>query len=128
MNVQHNDHLFQVRAGRYAVPVIERAFTPDQVGESRSEYKQHVRDTILAVDFSTVSLSTEATEVLETTISEQFYGEDPPMSDGLEGVLAQLNAADHVGAHSGYDEYTTFPNMYAIYDGIWYEFELTGCP
>ena len=50
------------------------------------------------------------------------------MSDGLDAVLTQLNATDHMRGHSDYREYTTFPNMYAIYDGSWYEFELAVYP
>ncbi|WP_178917863.1 hypothetical protein [Natronomonas gomsonensis] len=130
--LQHNDHLFQARAEQNAVPVTERTFTAEPIGDSQSEYEQHVDDTVLEVDFSTVSLSSEATEVLETATDGRpvsgFYEESPPMSDGLEAVLTQLNAASHIGAHSDYAEYTTFPNMYAIYDGNWFEFDLTVYP
>ena len=130
--LQHNDHLFQARAEQNAIPVTERTFTAEQIGRSRSEYEQHVRDTVLEVDFSTVSLSSEATDVLDTATDGRpvsgFYEESPPMSDGLDTVLTQLNAADHVQEHSEYTEYTTFPNMYAVYDGSWYEFELAIYP
>ncbi|MGQ3330492.1 hypothetical protein [Halorubrum sp. FL23] len=130
--LQHNDHLFQARAEQNAIPVSERTFTAEQISESQSEYEQHIRDTVLEVDFSTVSLTGEATEVLNTATDGRpvsgFYEESPPMSDGLGTVLTQLNAADHVREHSDYEGYTTFPNMYAIYDGSWYEFELAVYP
>lgn len=130
--LKHNDRVFQARAEQDALPVIERTFSADQIAGSRSEYKQHVRETVLDVDFSTVSLSTEAADVLDTATDGQpasgFYEESPPMSDGLEAVLTQLNAADHVNEHGDYEEYTTFPNMYAIYHGSWYEFELAVYP
>ncbi|AZQ16157.1 hypothetical protein [Halorubrum sp. PV6] len=130
--LQHNDHLFQARAKQETIPVTERIFTAEQIGESRSEYEQHVRDAVLEVDFSTVSLSSEATEVLDMATDGRpvsgFYEESPPLSDGLDAVLTHLNAADHMRGHSDYREYTTFPNMYAIYDGSWYEFELAVYP
>jgi hypothetical protein len=130
--LQHNDHLFKAQAEQDAISVTERTFTAGGIGESRSEYERHVRDTVLEVDFSTVSLSSEATDVLDTATDGRpvsgFYEESPPMSDGLDTVLTQLNAADHVRDHSEYGEYTTFPNMYAIYDGNWYEFELAVYP
>ena len=130
--LQHNDHLFQPRAEQDTIPVTERTFTAERIGESRSEYEQHVHDTVLEVDFSTVSLSSEATDVLDTATDGRpvsgFYEESPPMSDGLDTVLTQLNAADHVREHGEYAEYTTFPNLYAIYDGSWYEFELAVYP
>jgi hypothetical protein len=130
--LQHNGHLFQARAEQNAIPVTERTFTAEQIGASRSEYEQHVGDTVLEVDFSTVSLSSEATDVLDKATDGRpvsgFYEEAPPMSDGLDTVLTQLNAADHVSEHSDYGKYTTFPNMYAIYDGSWYEFELAVYP
>ncbi|MFC6889983.1 hypothetical protein [Halorubrum trueperi] len=130
--LQHNDHLFQARAEQDTIPVTERTFTAEPIGGPRSEYEQHVRNTVLQVDFSTVSLSTEATDVLNTATEGRpisgFYEESPPMSDGLDEVLTQLNTADHVRDHSDYGEYTTFPNMYAIYDGSWYEFELAVYP
>lgn len=130
--LQHNDHLFQARAEQNAIPVTERTFTAEQIGRSRSEYEQHVRDTLLEVDFSTVSLSSEATDVLDTATDGRpvsgFYEESPPMSDGLGEVLTQLNAADHVTEHGDYEEYTTFPNMHAIYGGSWYAFELAVYP
>lgn len=126
--LQHNDHLFQARSKQETIPVTERTFTAEQIGKSRSEYEQHVRDGVLEVDFSTVSLSSEATDVLDTATDGRpvsgFYEESPPMSDGLDAVLTQLNAVDHIREHSDYEKYTTFPNMYAIYDGSWYEFEL----
>jgi hypothetical protein len=129
---QHNDHLFEARAKQDTIPVTERTFIAEDIGGSQSEYEQHVRGTVLEVDFSTVSLSSEATEVLNTATDGRpvsgFYEESPPMSDGLKAVLTQLNAAEHVGTHSDYGEYTTFPNMYAIYDGSWYEFELAVYP
>ena len=130
--LQHNDHLFQARAKRDTIPVTEQTFTAEQISESRSEYEQYVRDTVLEIDFSTVSLSSEAMDVLDTATDERpvsgFYEESPPMSNGLGTVLTQLNAADQVQEHSEYTEYTTFPNMYAIYDGSWYEFELAVYP
>ncbi|PHQ38922.1 hypothetical protein DJ69_08955 [Halorubrum persicum] len=130
--LQHNNHLFQARAEQNAIPVSERTFTAEQISESQSEYEQHICDTVLEIDFSTVSLSSEATEVLDTATDGRpvsgFYEESPPMSDGLDTILTRLNAADHVREHSDYGEYTTFPNMYAIYDGSWYEFELTVYP
>ncbi|WP_197431176.1 hypothetical protein [Halorubrum sp. CBA1125] len=130
--LQHNDYLFQARAEQNAIPVTERTFTAEQIGRSQSEYERHVRDTVLEVDFSTVSLPSEATDVLDTATDGRpvsgFYEESPPMSDGLDTVLTQLNAADHVQEHSEYTEYTTFPNMYAVYDGSWYEFELAVYP
>lgn len=130
--LQHKDHLFQARSKQETIPVTKRTFTVEQIGESRSEYEQHVRDAVLEVDFSTVSLSSEATDVLDTATDGRpvsgFYEESPPMSDGLGTVLTQLNAADHIQEHSEYTEYTTFPNMYAIYDGSWYEFELAVYP
>jgi hypothetical protein len=130
--LQHNDHLFQAQAEQDAISVTERTFTAEPIGGSRSEYERHVLDTVLEVDFSTISLSSEATDVLDTATNGRpvsgFYEESPPMSDGLDTVLTQLNAADHVRDHSEYGEYTTFPNMYAIYDGNWYEFELAVYP
>jgi len=33
-----------------------------------------------------------------------------------------------VNEHGDYGEYTTFPNMHAIYGGSWYEFELAVYP
>jgi len=130
--LQHNDHLFQARAEQDTISVTERTFTAEQIGGSRSEYEQHVRDTVLEVDFSTVSLSSEAADVLDTATDGRpvsgFYEESPPMSDGLKAVLTHLDAADHVSEHSEYGEYTTFPNLYAIYDGSWYEFELAVYP
>jgi len=130
--LQHNDHLFQAQAEQDTIPVTERTFTAEPISESRSEYERHVRDTVLDVDFSTVSLSSEATDILDTATEGRpvsgFYEESPPMSDGLDAVLTQLNAAEHVREHSHYEEYTTFPNMYAIYDGRWYEFELAIYP
>ena len=130
--LQHNAHLFQARAEQDTIPVTERTFTAEPIGESRSEYERHVRETVLDVDFSTVSLPSAATDILETATDGRpvsgFYEESPPMSDGLEAVLTQLDAADHVGEHSNYGAYTTFPNMYAIYDGRWYEFELAVYP
>ena len=131
-HLRHNSHLFRVQAERSVIPVTERTFTAERIGNARSEYETHVRDTVLDVDFSTVSLSEEATDVLDTATDGRpvsgFYEEPPPMSDGLEAVLTRLDAADHVGAHSDYAEYTTFPNMYAIYDGNWYEFDLAVYP
>lgn len=130
--LRHNGHLFDARAERGLVPVTERTFTAEPIGESRSEYERHVRGTVLDVDFSTVSLSSAATDVLDTATDGRpisgFYEESPPMSDGLEAVLAHLDAADHVREHSDYGAYTTFPNMYAIYGGRWYEFELAVYP
>jgi len=130
--LQHDDHLFHARAEQGPIPVTERTFTAEPIGESRSEYERHVRDTVLDVDFSTVSLSSEATDVLDTATDGRpvsgFYEESPPMSDGLDAVLTRLDAADHVREHGDYGEYTTSPNMYAIYGGRWYEFELAVYP
>jgi hypothetical protein len=73
--LQHNDHLFQAQAEQNAIPVTERTFTAEQIEKSRSEYEHHVLDTILEVDFSTVSLSNEATDVLDTaTEGDQSWG------------------------------------------------------
>lgn len=131
-HLQHNDHLFQARAEQDTIPVTERTFTAEQIGRSRSGYEQYIHDTVLEVDFSTVSLSSEAADVLDTATDGRpvsgFYEESPPMSDGLNAVLTHLDAADHVSEHSEYGEYTTFPNLYAIYDGSWYEFDLAVYP
>ena len=130
--LQHNDHLFQARAEQDSIPVTDRTFTTEPISGSRSEYEQHVRETVLEVDFATVSLSSETAGILDTATDGRpvsgFYEESPPMSDGLEAVLTKLNVADHVSKHSDYAEHTTFPNMYAIYDGGWYEFELAVYP
>lgn len=126
--LRHNEHLFWVRAERETVPVTERTFGAERVATSQAEYERYVNGTLLDADFSERSLSDDARDVIETAVDGPFYEEKPPMSDALEAVLTHLGAVEHVGAHGEYDDYTTFPNMYAAYRGTWYEFDLTIYP
>ena len=89
--LQHNDHLFQARAKQETIPVTERTFTAEQIGESRSEYEQHVRDAVLEVDFllrrsrAGTTLTTAATHratgnVATTIHARPSHGRNEPSS------------------------------------------------
>jgi hypothetical protein len=126
--LRHGDHWFRARAERGTATLTERTFTAERVADSRTAYERHLLESVLDVDFSTASLSDAATDVLDTATDGPFYGEEPPMSEGLASVLELLGEADQIGPHAEYGEYTTFPNMYGVYEGTWYEFDLAVYP
>ena len=126
--LRHDDHWFRARAERGTAMLTERTFTAERVADSRTAYERHLLENVLDVDFSTASLSDAATDVLDGTTEGRFYEEEPPMSEGLASVLDHLGEADHIDSHGEYGAYTTFPNMYGIYGGTWYEFELSVYP
>jgi hypothetical protein len=115
-------YLARDEEGYYRLRTVERAVTLDRsryavelVAESRAGFTEHMAQNSVAIDFSTVDLSTEQRSILDSAVENETYQESSPFSDALERLTDRLEAAGS----------TPEDSVYVRYDGNYYEARYT---
>lgn len=129
--VDYAGDTYRVVVEQRTVTVPERTFAVEQVATSRDGFDSYVHDTVPDARFDRDALPEAVRDVLDAGVDSEpgsRYREEPPLSDGLSTVLAELGIADDLQSYDSYDERVAFRNAVASYDGDWYLFDLLVLP